>query len=82
MFHIELGGGAALRYTAEGIYCQVTYGQDRWLIVNAKLETSRAGRGIANPVPLGTIVQRCPGFPGVLKDLAGDGAFFAAARLS
>jgi hypothetical protein len=66
-------GAQSIAYKADGYYCQKT----DWLIVNAKVVTYRDGAPAPNPIPLQTISQRCPGFPDILKDVEGDGAFLA-----
>jgi hypothetical protein len=66
--------GPSMAYKVDGHYCQ----KQQWLIVNAKVVTYRDGAPAPNPVPIKSISQRCPGFPDILADLDGDGAFMAA----
>lgn len=64
----------ATAYKVEGNYCE----SHDWLIVNAKVVTYQNGAPVPNPAPLQRITQRCPGFPGILAEIDGDGAFMAA----
>ena len=78
-FHAEfrLSGSAApgpIAYEIDGHYCE----KRDWLIVNAKVASYRDGVRAPEPVPIQTISQRCPGFPDMLADLDGDGAFSAS----
>lgn len=78
-FHADfrMSGSTApgpLAYRVDGHYCE----KPDWLIVNAKVVSYRDGVPAPDPVPLLTISQRCPKFPGMLADLDGDGAFFAS----
>jgi hypothetical protein len=63
-----------IAYKVDGHYCE----KRTWLIVNAKVVTYHEGVPAPNPVPLQTIAQRCPGFPDILADVEGDGAFMAS----